>query len=468
MPKISIITSTYNRPERLLAAIESVRNQTFEDWEMIIVDDCSTDTTEQVVKGYLDDKIKYIRLAENFGNDTRPKNVGIMASTGEYVSFLDDDNTYRPDHLQALINVLEREEVDGVYGDRFIHIDGKPHGIGVHADYEPMLLMTRNYIDTSDVLLKRDFLFDLGGFDERYKKFIDWNLWVRAAKAGKRLKRVPIVITDYNVHKGAKSMREEDTINNFPAWSPFDCEVRLDYLGKKEPLKVAIFSLTYDRLDYTKECFDSLYRTAGYKFDHFIVDNGSKDGTQEYLKTLENPNGLVNLKLNSENMGISIASNQALDMIKNDGYDIIMKVDNDAFFKNQGWLAKMIDIYKAFPRFALSLYVEGLRDNPGGAVRVDYLTIRDELIGYTNHLGGICHFVEARAYDDFRWEEDSFLHGVQDMEFSQYLDRNGWYMGYLENWFVEHRDGTVGQHKKYKDYFERRKIEKTTKYAKNR
>ena len=121
MPKISIITSTYNRPERLIAAIESVKSQTFEDWEMIIVDDCSTDTTEQVVKGYLDDKIKYIRLAENFGNDTRPKNVGIMASTGEYVSFLDDDNTYRPDHLQALINVLEREEVDGVYGDRFIH-----------------------------------------------------------------------------------------------------------------------------------------------------------------------------------------------------------------------------------------------------------------------------------------------------------------------------------------------------------
>jgi len=79
MPKISIITSTYNRQERLVAAIESVRNQTFDDWELIIVDDHSTDSTEQVVSGYLNDRIKYIRLGENFGNDTRPKNVGIMA-----------------------------------------------------------------------------------------------------------------------------------------------------------------------------------------------------------------------------------------------------------------------------------------------------------------------------------------------------------------------------------------------------
>jgi len=176
MPKISIITSTYNRQERLVAAIESVRNQTFDDWELIIVDDHSTDSTEQVVSGYLNDRIKYIRLGENFGNDTRPKNIGIMASTGEYIAFLDDDNVYRPDHLQALINVIEREDDDCVYGDRYTYINDEPNGVGVYSDYEPMLIMTRNYIDTSDVLLKRDFLIDFGGFDDKYNKFIDWNL----------------------------------------------------------------------------------------------------------------------------------------------------------------------------------------------------------------------------------------------------------------------------------------------------
>jgi glycosyltransferase involved in cell wall biosynthesis len=469
MPKISVITSTYNRSKDLLKAIESVQHQTFTDWEMIIVDDCSPDDTEKVVKEVNDPRIKYIKLEKNFGNDTHPKNVGILASEGPYVAFLDDDNTYRPDHLLALLTELENNvSISGVYGDRFIYKDGKPGGLGVTSEYDSSMLLVRNYIDTSDVLIRREVLFDLGGFDERFKKYIDWNLWVRISKANYKMKRIPTILTDYNINSDSKSLRVEDTKNNMPAWNAVDCEVRLDYLGKKEPIKVAIFSITYDRLDYTKECFDSLYKTAGYDFDHIIVDNGSKDGTVEYLQELENPNGFTSCVFNEENKGISIASNQALDLLKGRGYDIIMKVDNDAFFKNQGWLAKMVEIHSSFPRFALSCYVEGLRDNPGGAARIDYMVVRDELIGYTVHLGGICHFVDARAYDNFRWEEDSFLHGVQDMELSQYLNKEGWFMGYMESWFVEHRDGTVGQHEKYPDYFKRREIEKATRYEKDR
>jgi hypothetical protein len=144
-----------------------------------------------------------------------------------------------------------------------------------------------------------------------------------------------------------------------------------------------------------------------------------------------------------------------------------MKVDNDAYFKNEGWLKTLIKVWKVWPSVALSLYVEGLINNPGGAPRIDYMTIAGELVGLTNHVGGICHFVDASAYDDFRWDEDSFLHGVQDVEFSQYLKFAGFYQGYLENLYVEHRLGTKGQNEKFKDYFERRKVEKRTKYEKN-
>lgn len=472
MPTISIVTSTFNRSGKLKRAIESVQKQTFQDWEMIIVDDHSTDDTEKMVKDMAskDPRIVYIRLGANFGTDTRPKNTGIMMSKGEYVCFLDDDNVYRPHHLQVLLKAIEEEpQFDGVYGDRFIYINDEPKGLGVQSDFDPTLLFGRNYIDTSDILLKRDTLFDLGGFDESYRKFVDWNLWLRAVKLGKRFKRVPMILTDYYISQDSKSNRVEDTRNNLPAWDPVDCPVVLDYLGKKEPIKVAIFSITYDRLDYTKECFEQMYKTAGYNFDHFIIDNGSQDGTPEYLESLENPNGNVIVYCNTKNTGISHASNQALDIIKSYGkYDAIMKVDNDCFFKNNGWLKTMIDVHRVFPRFALSCFVDGLRDNPGGAPRADYITINNELVGVTKHLGGICHFVSSRAYDNFRWDEESFLHGVQDMEFSMFLDYNGFYQGYLESWFCEHKDGTEGQHKKYKDYFERRKLEKRTKYEENR
>ena len=74
---ISIITSTYNRADRLKKAIKSVQEQSFQDYEHIIIDDCSTDKTEWVVKKFNDPKIRYIKMPENFGHDGRPKNVGI-------------------------------------------------------------------------------------------------------------------------------------------------------------------------------------------------------------------------------------------------------------------------------------------------------------------------------------------------------------------------------------------------------
>lgn len=88
------------------------------------------------------------------------------------------------------------------------------------------------------------------------------------------------------------------------------------------------------------------------------------------------------------------------------------------------------------------------------------------MIGITKHLGGICHFVDAHAYDNFRWDEESTLHGIQDMELSIHLLQAGYRMGYLESYFAEHFEGTEGQEKRYPEYFERRKLEKVTKYAK--
>ena len=144
------------------------------------------------------------------------------------------------------------------------------------------------------------------------------------------------------------------------------------------------------------------------------------------------------------------------------GYQVI-----NCFFITEGWLKKMVEIWEVNHMLALSPYVQGLEDNPGGAPRAAYGQVKGELLGMTKHLGGICVFADSKAYK-FRWDEDSFLHGVQDLEFSQYLKINNYHMGYLENYFCEHYEGTEGQHKKYPEYFERRKKEKVTVYEKNR
>jgi glycosyltransferase involved in cell wall biosynthesis len=468
-PTISVITSTYKRKEKLLKAIRSVQAQTFPDWEMVIVADGPDEEVRQMVEELHDPKIRYFEIP-HFGNHSRVKNKGIMESKGEYISFLDDDNAYRPDHLNVLYKAIQRENVDVVYGDRWLIDEEKqiPAQIGVFSDWDAVKIFQYNYIDTSDALIKREALFQLGGCDERYKKFCDWNLWIRMLKAGKKFKRIPLVITDYYLSTDSMSRYILDAkAQNAPAWSAVDVEIELPFLGKiPEPPKVAIFSLTYDRLEYTKQSFESLYKTADYPFDHYVFDNGSTDGTVKWLEKLNNPNGKLHVEYSSDNKGISGASNLILERIHTLGdYQIIGKVDNDCIFQSSGWLAKIAELWRSNHRLALSCYVNGLRDNPGGAARIEYGTLKGELIGMTRHLGGICHFVDADGYKDFKWPEDDTLHGVQDLYFSNELLKRGFQMGYLENLYVSHGPlGTAQQEEDYKDYFERRKTEKTTTY----
>lgn len=470
-PTISVIISTYNRPERLKKAIQSVLNQTFQDFEIIVVHD---GMDSGIMPETLDKRIKFIEI-EHFGNDTKPKNTGILASKGEYIAFLDDDCEFRPDHLQALYSKLkDNPKISGTYGDRWVVDETRQQedGLGIYSDFDLSVLLQRNYIDTSDILVRRSELIKVGGFDESQKKYIDWNLWLRMAKSGMVFERVSLVLTDYHLHKDMKSIKVQTKGDkkfgiNTPDWDAFDCDIYLPYLGPIEEPKVAVFSLTYDRLEYTKKSFNSLWEKAGYPFEHFIFDNGSKDGTVEWLEEYAKEHeGKVHVIYSEDNKGISIASNKIVDEImRRKSFKIIMKSDNDCLYTTKGFLSKMVDIWKANNKIALSCYPQGLRDNPGGAMRIGYGKIKGQMVGMTKHIGGICHFVDARAYTFFRWDTHDFLHSLQDLEFSRYLLMNGFQMGYLENYYISHINGTSGQEKDFPEYFERRKKEKTTRYA---
>ncbi|HKK53946.1 MAG TPA: glycosyltransferase family A protein [Patescibacteria group bacterium] len=106
-PKISVIIPTYNRANFLPRAIKSVLNQTFKDFELIIVDDGSTDNTKEVINNYLknDDRIKYI-YQQNSGGPPKPKNTGIKIAKGEYIAFLDSDDEWFKDKLKKTNRTL--------------------------------------------------------------------------------------------------------------------------------------------------------------------------------------------------------------------------------------------------------------------------------------------------------------------------------------------------------------------------
>ncbi len=308
LPKVSVILSTFNRCEHFLPrAIESVINQSFKDWELIIIDDCSTDNTQEVVGKYAskDERIKYLRLPKNSGSDTKPKNVGIFASKGEFIAYLDDDCEFLPYHLDILIKRFEKvPDLDVAYCDMWLFNEEKLEdegSQGIAFNFDAQFLLNRNYIDTSEVMHKRDLAFAVGGFDETLPKFIDWNMWVRMMKWGAKFQRVPVIATNYYLHQNTKSKKvkteswfdQELGMTMFkPTFSPSGCPIYLPYLGndreaEKNP-KVAGFMLTYDRLEYTMRMLKSLDQSTSYPIDLFIVDNGSKDETKEWFIKFKN------------------------------------------------------------------------------------------------------------------------------------------------------------------------------------
>ncbi len=502
-PGVSVIMSTHNRAKDFLPkAIESVLNQAYLDFELIIIDDASTDNTKEVVESYQkkDSRVRYLRLDENFGCDTRPKNIGIQAALADWVAFLDDDCQFRPDHLAVLKKTLDRNPgIHFVYGDRWIvptekmQKEGMKPQVGVYSEFDPFLLMSKNYIDTSDVMVRRDDLLAVGGFDEKIRKFIDWNLWVRLAKRGKLFKRVSFIITDYYLHDQMKSvLNKEGQFNPVtglftPTFDPINCEIHCGSIGKPVPQKVGIFTLLFNRLFYTQQMFQSILDTVRHPIDKWVlVDQGSNDGTVDWVKRFAKENNIpleivgekkfepkgknkspikrLFLILNKENTGIPYASNQALDLMDPQTVDYIAKIDNDAKFLTKGWLEGMMDIYTRNEMMCLSPYIEGLVAMPGAMPRMVYGTIGDEFLGMVTHLGGICTMSPAKIYYTWRWPASSFMQGGNDVLFCSYAQRLGYQLAFMENHRVLHNEGTGQQEKRYPEYFKNKEILRRSRY----
>lgn len=463
-PKVSVIISTYNRKPLLKKAIKSVLNQSFQEWELIVVDDCSTVDVKKLVKSFGDDRIRYYKTKENTGHDSKPKNIGIDNARGEYICFLDDDDKYFTDSLKILYTYIAESGADVVYGD--YRIDGKA---GISSDFSSALLSKMNYIAMPVVIVRKEALLEVGGFDQDVPKFKDWNLWLRLQKRGYRFLHIPIFVADVSIQKGSISDKfEADTDeqgNYLPTFfNPADCTIYPDntLLGKRKPLKVAIYTLAMDRLEYTKKMYKSIDELSGYEFDWFVLDQNSKDGTDEWIKSLtrdkgEHWRGKLVYKLYKKNTGIAKGWNNAIELIKKTGdYDIVIKVDNDAQLMTEGWLKDMVEIFERNRTLILSPSVEGLDGLPGGVLRQrqgdsPYVTINDRVLGIVPNLGGIVFATPIELFNE--WTFNPSFDGNKDYLLSQYASAMGYSMFYMEEYRVAHIDGTKGQHEKFPEYF---------------
>jgi glycosyltransferase involved in cell wall biosynthesis len=126
MPLISVILPTYNRANLISRSIKSVLNQTFDDFELIIVDDGSSDNTEYVASTFIDNRIKFFKLAKNQGQNPA-LNFGVSKTSGKYIAFIDSDDEWLPDFLYKSVNLFKDDESLGaVYASAYGQdLDGK-------------------------------------------------------------------------------------------------------------------------------------------------------------------------------------------------------------------------------------------------------------------------------------------------------------------------------------------------------
>lgn len=153
----SVIIPVYNRANLVARAVDSVVNQTFQDFEIIVVDDGSTDNVDEVVAAIDDPRIKFIRVAN--GGASAARNVGIDHACGQYVAFLDSDDIFLPHHLETLKRALDEMPEAAIYspviadrgqGRSFIK---PPRGIRPGEDMATYLINERGFIQTSGLAL---------------------------------------------------------------------------------------------------------------------------------------------------------------------------------------------------------------------------------------------------------------------------------------------------------------------------
>lgn len=118
-PKVSVIMSAYNVEESVKRAIDSVLNQTLTDFEFVIINDCSTDKTDEIICEYVDPRITYLKHLKNRGCGWA-RYTGIKAAKGEYIAFLDSDDWYASDYLETLVGYAEKYNADAVCSGRFL------------------------------------------------------------------------------------------------------------------------------------------------------------------------------------------------------------------------------------------------------------------------------------------------------------------------------------------------------------
>lgn len=348
MPLVSIVMPCYNRMQTVPAAVQSVIDQDYAHWELLLIDDGSSDGTREWCEqqAQQEPRITLIALPENAGV-SHARNCGLAQAKGQYITYLDSDNQWDPRYISAMVGAYARlPEAQALYSGLYHYYGESDEPAGVlFGSFNRSLLFNKNYIDLNAFTHTREVYAQLGGFDEELPRFVDWDL-IRRYSQHVAMMSVPVILTHYYIERASNTITANAELFGFldqvrnntgSTWSGKAQSGKARQPDTSTPPSglhrgITVVIPSFESADDMADCLESLMRLElGELLEVVVVDNASSSAEVIALLKKEDEQGRIKALFNDRNYGFTYAVNRGM-AHANPEHDLVL-LNNDALME---------------------------------------------------------------------------------------------------------------------------------------
>lgn len=449
-PRITVIVSLYQAERFLQTRLENLVAQTiFAQCEILLYDAASPGNEQDLAAEFTRKyhNIRYTRLPERIGIYAA-WNLGVMEAQGAYVANANADDLLRPDALEVMADYMDAHpDCDLVYADYFVthqparsFVDHMRSGYATRPEFSPEIMRYACFMGPMP-LWRRSLHERFGLFDEGMAAAGDYEFWCRCVAGKARFAHIPQFLGLY-LHNSEGICNSQPTrvereaaqvgkryaqllppARNVPSYQDY-------YAMQKnfgENFFVNICVVTYNRLDYTRQCLESILRRTRFPYRLSVVDNGSKDGTVPFLQEQHSQGVIHNLYLLPENIGVAKAANIAWHA--EPGAYATLKLDNDIVVQKDSWLEDMIHVLEHVPNIGILAY--NVEPTSYAVSEINGCPVR---IKPKANVGGASALIPRGTCEMLGyWNEEFGLYGEEDADYGARVRLAGLLNVYMED-----------------------------------